>query len=338
MFPNQMTRNAIYKGSDVALTSLSSTTPTIRETWRTVQPTDDAKYADAVQNEGSVFGWRKKGRGARWIIHVVNIAGMIYYVVLSSVLALITYYVTLPAVYTNDSLTYRRILLHFLFINMMLNYILLQFYGRRFHGMRSGAKPLLPTHTRTERAFCERCQATVVARAKHCYMCDVCVLKRDHHCFFAGCCVGFHNQRYFVVFCFYASLGSLFCLYIISEHLRLTYANIFSYEVYRFLLPWCLVEWLFRGLSSGTLAMIFLFYMTIPTCLGCIWFAVQQFWLIYRGQTTYEYLKGIKTYRTFTADHFRSVFGSFWPLNFILPMPWFRQHGNGKDWNVLKHV
>lgn len=338
MFPNLPTRDPVYRGGDVALRSLSFTTPTIRETWRTVQPTDDAKFANGAKNQGSVTGLRKKSTDSRWMIQAINIAGMIYYAVLSSVLTLITCYVTLPTVYVDDSLTHRRILLGFLYVSMMLNYVLFLFSGRWFHRVRSGAKPLLPTHAQTERAFCERCQAKVAARAKHCSMCDVCVLKRDHHCFFAGCCVGFHNQRYFVVFCFYASLGSLFCLYLLSEHLRLTYANLFSFEAYRFLLPWCLVEWFFSGLSSGTLAMIFLFYMTIPTCLGCIWFCAQQVWLIYRGQTTYEYLKGIKTYRTFTADHFRSVFGSFWMLNFILPMPWSKQHGNGKNWNVLKHV
>lgn len=34
-----------------------------------------------------------------------------------------------------------------------------------------------------------------------------CIYILDHHCFFLAGCVGRRNQKYFLVFCFYAALG-----------------------------------------------------------------------------------------------------------------------------------
>uniref|UniRef100_A0A6P4FQ11 Palmitoyltransferase n=1 Tax=Drosophila rhopaloa TaxID=1041015 RepID=A0A6P4FQ11_DRORH len=56
--------------------------------------------------------------------------------------------------------------------------------------------------------FCDKCQRTVPPRSWHCKTCNVCILKRDHHCSFVGNCVGHNNQRYFIWFSFYATLGS----------------------------------------------------------------------------------------------------------------------------------
>ena len=34
-----------------------------------------------------------------------------------------------------------------------------------------------------------------------------CIYILDHHCFFLGHCVGRKNQKFFLVFCFYAAIG-----------------------------------------------------------------------------------------------------------------------------------
>ena len=39
------------------------------------------------------------------------------------------------------------------------------------------------------------------------YVCRRCIYILDHHCFFLGHCVGRKNQKFFLVFCFYAAIG-----------------------------------------------------------------------------------------------------------------------------------
>ena len=55
--------------------------------------------------------------------------------------------------------------------------------------------------------YCAKCEQVVARKSHHCALCDYCVLRSDHHCFMVNGCVGFGNQRYFIVYLFYASLG-----------------------------------------------------------------------------------------------------------------------------------
>ena len=42
----------------------------------------------------------------------------------------------------------------------------------------------------------------------HCSHCRKCIYALDHHCYFLGHCIGRGNQRFFIVFCLYAAIGS----------------------------------------------------------------------------------------------------------------------------------
>ena len=166
---------------------------------------------------------------------------------------------------------------------------------------------------------CVICQCQRPPRAHHCPVCNTCVLKRDHHCFFTGSCVGLNNQRFFVVFAFWASVATVYCifhstLYLFSEYLpRNSYLDLF--------LPFALLRWLFGYLSALDAIMAMLLYSLVWFWLTTTGFVIEQFRLIRKGKTSFEEDSDIKvTSMGSTSEHVRAVFGEHWWLNFIVPM------------------
>ncbi|EDV20046.1 expressed hypothetical protein [Trichoplax adhaerens] len=47
-------------------------------------------------------------------------------------------------------------------------------------------------------------------RTHHCRICRRCIMKMDHHCPWVNNCVGRNNHRYFILFCVYMFLGTLY--------------------------------------------------------------------------------------------------------------------------------
>ncbi|ESP02640.1 hypothetical protein LOTGIDRAFT_138052 [Lottia gigantea] len=174
----------------------------------------------------------------------------------------------------------------------------------------------------------------VPPRAKHCLLCECCILKRDHHCFFAGCCIGFHNQRYFTVFCFYGCLGSIYSLYTIYIYLDKYYTPLFSLDFYGYLLPWLLWRWFWGAAHHSIIWLTVLLYMSCASSFACTYFFAWQIYLVFTGQTTYEFLKKDKTFKRPLLENLKSTFGNLSLLNFVCPLPFFKNHGNGIEWRT----
>ncbi|XP_041361712.1 palmitoyltransferase PFA3-like [Gigantopelta aegis] len=169
--------------------------------------------------------------------------------------------------------------------------------------------------------YCLICNDVKPPRCHHCPVCDVCVLKRDHHCYFAGSCVGWRNHRYFIVFCFWASLSSSY----VSVHLfYFIHKTLWSSMTYVDLFAPCAV---LRCIIGSTSLPVVIYICLASSHLYCILlgtkFVVEHLYLVTKGLTTFENnprRKGLRVVDTRTVnDKFRSVFGKYYLMNWLMP-------------------
>ena len=183
---------------------------------------------------------------------------------------------------------------------------------------------------------CHICQQMKPPRAHHCKLCNTCILKRDHHCYMTGVCIGYYNQRYFVILNFYVGMSSLVGMCFLLHYMYRTFWP--AADPFDLFLPVTCYHWFYGSVSLHHLLMVthlYTFCWTTPMC--CAFFFWQIF-VIWQGKTSQEVTKETRIRSiTTVAENFRSVFGPFWGLNFILPAQiLYRQEGDGSSWPNLK--
>lgn len=276
----------------------------------------------------------KKAKITPQMLTWMSICGISYFLTFGLVMFLVSLTISMPVVY-DDSFTYwtRCFCAFFLYFQIMLNFALVSvkhsFYDRSIDSFTGIPDPSWQK--------CIDCDHLMPPRTHHCTLCRRCILRRDHHCFFTGSCVGFENQRYFVVFCFYCTVGAAYATYVSVEYIYLVHMTASSGWIH-FLVPLTMFEWLLGYSSFGFLFFVLMMYFCAMTAMGSAGIMVWQLFLISQGSTSFEYGKGVIKYKTNILHNFRSVFGSYWLLNFIFPMTWIKIPGNGVDWNVSKYV
>ncbi|XP_067936549.1 palmitoyltransferase ZDHHC20-B-like [Watersipora subatra] len=187
---------------------------------------------------------------------------------------------------------------------------------------------------------CTVCSCYKPPRCHHCPVCNVCVLKRDHHCFFARQCVGLNNQRYFLVFNFWAVLATAFFIPQLVWYTKLAiWPSMYAMELF---LPWTVASYFLGWSSLYTLILMsqnwsLAFYFLLAGA-----FFVEQLKCIDSGKTSYE-LKKHDCHRYQSSygtrrERFACVFGETnILLNFILPCHWFsKPTDDGITWNSIK--
>ena len=246
------------------------------------------------------------------------------------------HFTIVPALYHDDpqQRLYFTIASWFFFTQCALNWIL----TARFRPSIVRAA-IAPVDSRFLEGWynCPSCQLYAPPRAHHCKLCGVCVLKRDHHCFFTGCCVGFYNQRRFVALAFHVAVGSVFCIVLILSYLR-ALIPLWSSQAWTYFPLVALWQWLVGSLPSSQCFLLIQLYVSVATLFAGSSFFLWQMVITSRGQTSYELEKDINRYRGTPGQNFRSVFGPFWILNLIIPVPLFAQEGDGVIWRVEKSV
>ncbi|CDW55787.1 zf-DHHC domain containing protein [Trichuris trichiura] len=153
--------------------------------------------------------------------------------------------------------------------------------------------------------YCLFCHFMVPVICHHCPVCDYCVFRKDHHCFFMGGCVGFGNQRYFIVFLFWATLGSMYSLFLV-----------FLYFIMAIYESMC-----------DKHEILCVLYVSIVICctFGSTWFLVYQCAMVVKGRSARGYFclrDMFPANRNPTiAQRIELVFGPYWAVNFLVPLP-----------------
>ncbi|KAK8793389.1 hypothetical protein WA158_004748 [Blastocystis sp. Blastoise] len=147
---------------------------------------------------------------------------------------------------------------------------------------------------------CFYCNIDKFPRIHHCSVCNMCVTNMDHHCVWLCNCIGHYNKKFFNLFLFYATLGSLFFFLFASQ---IVYHH-FQKRVYGVLPPMLMI-----GLC-----------LSISFCLTLIFFGGFHIYLILNNITTLE----VNTY-LFSRERGINPYDLGWKKNWCFIMgknPW----------------
>lgn len=212
------------------------------------------------------------------------------------------------------------VLMTVLFVNTMVNL----FYTVTVD--TTCGRVALPVVSQPGWYFCPFCQHYSPPRAHHCPTCTKCVLKRDHHCYFAGKCIGYYNQRYFIAFLVYLIISSilgvimsLWAITILLGSFSLTYIPAILFPVLAWMFqiapvnPWIMMETsiaIFVTVGAGGLLAV-------------------QLYTIYKGQTYYEFQRGVTAYNRGPNNNFTDSLGLHWLICWLFPFIPSHQPGDG---------
>lgn len=175
-------------------------------------------------------------------------------------------------------------------------------------------------------------QVDVPPRAHHCSFCGKCMLKRIHHCFLTGSCIGFHNQKFFIIFCLWSTIGSAYAMY-----LQLSYLNIDlplnSADFIAYIPPVTLHKLIMGYITLGQAFIVAHFFTCVPVFIVSLFFLGWHLLLTFEGVTTHEAWKRNFMYKCSKIQNIKSVFGSLLYIPLLLVFPFrFQQVGDGIQW------
>jgi len=192
-----------------------------------------------------------------------------------------------------------------------------------WYGRRDGDRELEDQATQNIRERykdCLSCNLHVPIRSHHCPYCRKCIYILDHHCFFLGHCVGRKNLKFFLVFCFYSSLGCGLGVYHVMDSMS-NYRDITSREAMFFFLPFSIVMFFTGKIQTFEAFNVSLINFGFGACVMSLFLFLLGIISILRGTTPYEARKNIveKERRNFT-EKFSQVFGTMGLLHFLFPL------------------
>ena len=166
---------------------------------------------------------------------------------------------------------------------------------------------------------CFDCKSWRPPRCYHCPICRTCVLKRDHHCFFVRNCVGFQNQKYFTMFCTWATFSQFYVLILSLMHY---FSAVWNHVTIFDLLPFASFSRYAFGYPFGHTG----FHVIMSYGLAGFLYPSTMQWIncmdsLFTSHTPFEREHGITIVDSRgICDRLRAVFGDLWYVQFIVPL------------------
>lgn len=251
-----------------------------------------------------------------------SIVCMTYFTMMTLSMTSLAWYGILPNIFKSD---FRQLFRHkcftgFVFSNAVGNCILCLVTNTSVRKFLTRSKSKDVTGTEAE---CEHCKSPSPPRSHHCPMCETCILKRDHHCFFMTVCIGYHNQKYFILYCFYMLLGTFYAVFLIVKYLKVFYnVRFYGPQTFIFLFIETFMKFFTKADNDNLyLFMIVMLFGSLSAGLlvGGLWF--WQMLLTFSGQSTFEASRNIRKYSSSKYRNFIDVFGKYWLLSIFIPLP-----------------
>lgn len=264
-----------------------------------------------------------KVRGAyEW----ANIGGVTYTLLLIFGIYSLILFFTCPWTYHADQCARAHRLGIFIVVEILINFALFLVYSRRNDPQRWLQNAAFSTTAKGAGKYCLECNRMAPLRSHHCRLCKMCVLRKDHHCFVTGACVGIANQRFFIVFLLWASIGTAVgSFFILMYLLKFVESNVYPFGWLKLLAPVAVVRWFMSYETITNTALCTLFSICVASSIVAFVFFGSQMFYTLNGYTMYDYhtlsrrveLHGDgETY----SERLHMVFGHYWAINFIFPL------------------
>ncbi|XP_006823342.1 palmitoyltransferase ZDHHC22-like [Saccoglossus kowalevskii] len=172
-------------------------------------------------------------------------------------------------------------------------------------------------------------QKTKPVRCYSCKLCGDCIVKRDHHCFFMNTCIGYYNQKYFMWYCLYMSVGTFYSLITTAMYNNAVFGTQFNGSTTFFTLgPKTVYLWLVGRAPLGEMILVTYLYVCLAGGTVCLGFFCWQLWISFMGLTTFEAMHDMPGINNGFYNNMTDVLGKFWILGAVFPIC-LPQHGNG---------
>lgn len=182
--------------------------------------------------------------------------------------------------------------------------------------------------------YCHECKKITPRRCHHCPLCKICVLRKDHHCFLLGGCAGLANQRYFIVFLFWATLGAAYGCSFNFSYLNQNVVPWFPFGWLYYIGPIAMIRWIIGFETAFNMFLALMFSVSFASTLGALGFFVFQMIYTLSGYTMHDYHRSgprrIESDGDNSAERLALVFGRRWWLNFLVPQFWIPNQMNEK--------